>query len=85
MSTEGYFIDHCEDENGVPCGLGSFNYECPECGKWGNDYDVWYKDLELYRGAEVEFKCEHCKAELVVVFDEEEIGYYISKKNEKNS
>lgn len=30
--TEGYFIPHCEDENGEPCGLGSFYYECPICG-----------------------------------------------------
>ena len=78
--TEGYFINHCEDENGAPCGLGSFNYECPECGKWSDDYDIWYKDDDLYKGEKIEFKCEKCKVDLITFFDTEDTSYYIIKK-----
>jgi len=78
--TEAYFIDHCEDENGTPCGLGRFNYECPECGKWGDDYDVWYKDMELYKGEKVGFKCENCGVDLMTSWDGEEYQYYVIKK-----
>jgi len=79
MKTEGHFIDHCEDENGVPCGLGGFDYKCPECGNFSSNYDIWYKDLEIYKGKKVNFNCEHCRTELIVFWDSENLSYYIIK------
>jgi len=68
MTTEGEFINHCDEPE---CGLGAFWYHCPCCGKRGTDYgDVWYwyqEDYMYSKGEESkEFECEHCENKLNV-------------------
>lgn len=69
MKTEAYFIGHC-DEPG--CDLGSFDYTCPSCNKDSSDYDVWWKEDEIYKGTPELFKCQKCLVELKVTYDQEE-------------
>ena len=65
LATCAYFIEHCDDEN---CSLGTFEYDCPLCNKHGVDYEVFYEDMEIYRGNVVDFDCEHCKNKLAVEY-----------------
>jgi hypothetical protein len=72
--TEAYFIPHCDP----PCGLGAFEYECPVCGKIIHDYDVWWKEDEIWGGKPEKFECEECKAQLIVKWSPYQ--YYVTKR-----
>lgn len=62
---ELFFYNHCEDEDGVPCGLGSVWYDCPVCKKNSIDYgQLWFKYEDGYKDAET--SCENCGAEFFV-------------------
>ena len=67
MKTEAYFIQHCDDEY---CDLGRFQYECPLCHKIISDYDVWWKQWDVYDGKDVFFKCEDCGNTLTVYYED---------------
>lgn len=73
--TEAYFIDHCEGG----CGLGRFQYECPRCSAIEDDFEVWFKGDEIYKGETVFFKCENCGCELYVKYDDFEYKVYINE------
>ena len=75
-TTEAYFIDHCDYEL---CDLGSFDYECPECGKHISDYDIWWKNDDIYLGEIVKFQCENCNEKLVVYWNKENYDYLVTK------
>lgn len=60
--TEAYFIDHCEGG----CGLGRFQYECPRCSAVEDDFEIWFKEDDIYNGETVLFKCENCNCDLLV-------------------
>jgi len=70
------FIPHCDFDG---CDLGTFTYTCPKCGKIIDDYEIWWKDDEIYRGQPCVFECEHCKASLMVSYDFENFGYFVEE------
>ena len=72
--TEAYFIPHCDDWS---CDLGSFQYECPCCGNVHNDYNIWWKQNNLYSGETIYFNCKTCNKELKVSYNSEEFEFYI--------
>jgi len=69
--TEAYFIDHCEGG----CGLGRFQYECPKCSAVEDDFEIWFKEDDIYNGETVLFKCENCNCNLFVKYDN--FGYKV--------
>ena len=72
--TEAYRIEHCDDPL---CDLGRLNYQCPCCGKWGNDFEVWWKLDEVWNGTELSFECEHCRQVIIVRWDKDEWEYRV--------
>lgn len=77
METEGVFICHCDDP---PCELGVFEYSCPACKKNQTDFDVWWKQDEIWDGLHYEFKCESCGRPLVVSYNKAEYEYRVKEK-----
>lgn len=75
MKTEAHFVSHCDHES---CDLGSFEYTCPKCNSIIIDYEVWWKQDEIYYGNIHEFNCEECKMKLNVEWDKEDCEYYVS-------
>lgn len=71
---EAYFFEHC-DEPG--CDLGTFEYVCPECKGFTIDYEVWWKEDDIWKGEVVKFKCEKCGAELTVEWDKENYCFVV--------
>ena len=59
----GYWINHCEP----PCGLGTFDYECPACDEEGSSCDLWWHYEDTW---DFSFECENCKANLVLLIIE---------------
>jgi hypothetical protein len=47
---------------------------------WGDDYDVWWKDDELYKGDKIEFKCQRCQSNLISFYDGDGIFSVIKKE-----
>ena len=43
--TEAYFMSHCDNET---CDLGVFQYTCTHCSKVVNDYEVWWKQDDIW-------------------------------------
>ena len=78
--TIAYFIEHCDHEH---CDLGTFTYTCPHCGKTIDDYEIWWKDDEIYYGKPCVFECEKCKTSLIVERDEKEHEYYVCEYPQK--
>ena len=76
MRTQAYFYEHCDSKY---CDLGTFTYTCPKCDRRLDDYEIWWKDDEIYGGQPSIFECEHCKSSLIVEYDKEEHGYYVSE------
>ena len=74
--TEAYFYPHCDYEY---CDLGTFTYTCPKCDRRLDDYEIWWKDDEIYMGQPYIFECEYCKASLIVEHNPEEHGYFVSE------
>lgn len=74
--TIGYFFPHCEEEN---CILGRFEFKCPCCGEIAVDYDVWWKEDDIYSGNSETFNCDECGKELKVEWDKQKCKYLISK------
>ena len=77
MKTQAYFIPHCD--NNTDCDLGAFWYTCPHCGKRMDDYEIWWKEDDIWKGKEYAFQCEECKTELIVGYDPEKFEYYVEK------
>lgn len=75
IKTEAYFMNHCEDP---PCGLGAFKYVCPCCGKNISDYDIWWKQDDIWEGKREEFKCEKCNKLLMVEWDKNKFEYWVN-------
>jgi len=73
METEAYFISHCDNES---CDLGAFQCKCPSCNLTTVDYDIWWKDFDIYLGEVVSFTCEKCGIDLEVYWDKKE---YLNK------
>lgn len=65
---EAFFVPHCDDY----CGLGSFQFHCPHCDKWNEDYDMWWKQDELIEGVVHTLCCEDCKEILHVAYEKTE-------------
>lgn len=75
-SGEAYFINHCD----LPeCDLGTFEYKCPECKKYVIDYEIWWKQDEIWDGKKLNFKCPECGEELIVEWNTEDLEYKVSK------
>jgi len=72
--TAAYFIPHCDNET---CDLGSFNYQCPLCDTHCVDYDVWWKRDSVCNGEPHKFRCDYCKEELMVFFNQDEFEYSV--------
>lgn len=66
----GYWIHHCEP----PCGLGTFDYECPACDKEGSSCDLWWHYEDTW---DFSFECENCGAKLKTYWDKQEAEQYI--------
>ena len=66
----GYWINHCEP----PCGLGTFDYECPACDEEGSSCDLWWHHEDTW---DFSFECENCKAKLKTYWDKEELEQYV--------
>ena len=66
----GYWVHHCEP----PCGLGTFDYECPACDYEVSSCDLWwhYEDTWGFR-----FECENCQAKLKTYWDKEDLEQYV--------
>ena len=73
---EAYFIGHCDFEG---CDLGTFEYKCPKCLKCVCDYEIWWKQDEIYEGKKISFKCPECGEELMVEWDKENHEFKVSK------
>ena len=71
----GYWIHHCEP----PCGLGTFDYECPACDEEGSSCDLWWHYEDTW---DFNFECENCKARLKTYWDKEELEQYVVLDNE---
>ena len=76
MKTEGNFINHCDDEL---CDLGYFEYTCPNCNKYIENYDVWWESYSIWSGTPFYFDCEKCSDSLVVEWDKNTLNYQVSK------
>jgi len=76
MRTQGYFIPHCDFEN---CDLGAFTYTCPRCRRSMDDYEIWWKEDEIWIGQPFNFTCPSCQTDLIVLRDIEEHGYFVSE------
>ena len=74
---EAYFIEHCDLPN---CDLGTFEYVCPECGRHVVDYEVWWKEDDIWKGEIVPFKCLMCGKELFVEWDKDELIFKVIKQ-----
>ncbi|MFA5152765.1 MAG: hypothetical protein WC554_09415 [Clostridia bacterium] len=72
--TEAYFIQHCDFPG---CDLGTFEYTCPECGKYVIDYEIWWEENEIWKGKKVHFKCHECRKELFVEWNKKEFKYQV--------
>lgn len=66
----GYWIHHCEP----PCGLGTFDYECPNCESEVSSCDLWWHHDANW---EFSFECEKCGSKLRTYFDPEELEQYV--------
>lgn len=68
--TVAAWVPHCDEPS---CDLGTFQYECPACGKRGTDYEVWF-DFEdvVIEHKTVVCNCEHCHATLTVKWHDHE-------------
>jgi predicted SprT family Zn-dependent metalloprotease len=77
IATEAFFIGHCDFEE---CDMGSFQYTCPSCNKATNDYDIWWAADEIWKGKNVDFECEECKAKLVVKWNGSNYEYLVHLK-----
>ena len=66
----GYWIHHCEP----PCGLGTFDYECPACNAEVSSCDLWwyYEDTRDFS-----FECKNCQAKLKTYWDKEDGEQYV--------
>ena len=73
---EAYFIEHCDFEG---CDLGTFEYQCPKCLRYMRDYEIWWKQEEIYEGNKFSFKCPECGEELIVEWDKENYQFKVSK------
>lgn len=78
-TTDALFISHCDDDN---CTLGSFEYECPNCDKIQNDYEIWWKQDDLYDGKIERFTCESCQSILEVFWDRWEYQFTVKVASE---
>ena len=76
MRTQAYFIEHCNFEN---CDLGTFTYTCPHCKKSMDDYEIWWKEDEIWKGQPFNFICPYCETALMVSHDREEYGYFVEE------
>jgi hypothetical protein len=73
--TKAYFIQHCDHPN---CDLGSFAYTCPYCDKVIDDYKIWWKEDEIYKGNSHNFNCKNCEKELVVKWNKKKYTFEVS-------
>ena len=62
------FVPHCDD---FSCDLGSVEYQCPKCNKFNIDFDLWWKEGELYDGKKFTIICESCNEKSEVGWDKE--------------
>jgi len=76
MRTQGYFIPHCDFEY---CDLGAFTYICPRCRRSMDDYEIWWKEDEIWKGQPFNFTCPSCQTDLMVSHDCEEYGYFVEE------
>ena len=61
-----FFANHCDDPM---CNLGSFWYECPSCGKYIYDYDIWWIEDAIKEEGSHKFSCKKCESPLIVEYD----------------
>lgn len=78
MKTEAYFIPHCDD---FSCDLGAFQYTCPNCNKTSSDYEVWWKQDDIWNETSHKFNCNECNQQLIVKWDKEEYQYLVCLEN----
>jgi predicted RNA-binding Zn-ribbon protein involved in translation (DUF1610 family) len=76
---EAYFIGHCDLPD---CDLGTFEYVCPECGKYVIDYENWWEEDKIYRGITVSFKCPECGEELIVEWNKHNHEFRVKHKKD---
>lgn len=76
--TEAHFIGHCEDEC---CGLGQFQYQCPNCDFIGVDYNIWWEQDSIYTGTRLPFKCSNCESQLRVKWNKNVFQYQVDFDN----
>jgi predicted RNA-binding Zn-ribbon protein involved in translation (DUF1610 family) len=73
-SGEAHFFEHCD----LPgCDLGTFEYVCPVCGKHIIDYEIWWKEDDIWKGNKFSFKCPDCDNDLIVEVDTENHEYKV--------
>ena len=73
---QAYFIQHCD----LPeCDLGTFEYVCPKCEKYIIDYEIWWKEDNIWKGEEVNFQCPECGELLTVEWGKNNNQYNVKK------
>lgn len=72
--TEAYFMQHCDAET---CDLGVFQYTCPHCNETVNDYEVWWKQDDIWSGKPETFDCEKCSKSLTVEWIKNKYTYRV--------
>lgn len=79
-NVKAYFIQHCDHED---CDLGSFETTCPNCNKNIIDYDIWWKQDEIWSGSIIELNCSECKTLLSLSYNKLDYEYELKiKENE---
>jgi len=54
---------------------------CPECGKYNIDYEVWWKEDEIWKGNKFGFKCPICGKKLIVEWSMKTYEYKVKSIN----
>jgi len=65
MKNELYFIPHCENDD---CDLGRAFFKCPQCQKLNSNYDLWWKQEDLYKSDGIIIYCDFCYTPLLASY-----------------
>lgn len=69
---DALWVTHCDDPS---CDLGTFQYRCPVCRRWGKEYEVWWRFNDVVLNDQrVQFDCERCDSKLE--------AYYVPDEHE---